>query len=63
MDAFAHLRVRKGRVLIHVEGNCVKIQVKGMMINETINITVEDCSTVDIQGNYKTLDKRHDNQD
>jgi hypothetical protein len=60
MDAFAHMRIRKGRVLVHVEGNSVKIQVKGMMVNETINIEVEDCSTVDIQGNYKMLDKRDD---
>lgn len=62
MDAFAHLRVQKGSVRIHVEGTCVKIQVKGLMVNEIINVTVENCSTVDIQGNYKILDKRHDDQ-
>lgn len=60
MDAFAHLKVRKGKVVIHVEGSSVKIQVKGMAVTETINITVEECSTVDIHGNYKALDKRDD---
>lgn len=59
MDTYAHFRVKKGHVLIHVEDSAVKIQIKGMSY-ETINIEVENCSTVDIQGNYKTLDKRHD---
>lgn len=48
MDAFAHLRIKKGRVNITESGAGVKIEIMGLMINESIMVEIGECSRIDI---------------
>lgn len=49
MDAFAHLRIAKGRVRLKEYGTGVRIEITGMLVNESITVEVGDCPTIDVK--------------
>lgn len=60
MDAFAHLRIERGRVRLVESGAGVRIEITGMMINESITIEVGHCQTLEVRPLCMTERKREE---